>query len=120
MNFSLPVWGRAASAVFAEEITERGHPVRQRAKPAQPFVRRITFGRAVRATRSGGQDVRAPPSALRFTRITTLGERGCLFSVALGDRVEDRLDLKRSQIRIGLHYQSDDANHVGTRETVAG
>jgi len=39
-------------------LTERGHPVRQRTKPAQAHDKDpIDF---VRAARSGGQDVRAP------------------------------------------------------------
>ncbi len=38
---------------------ERGHPARQRAQRAQPF---IESARIVRASRSGGQDVRAPKS----------------------------------------------------------
>jgi hypothetical protein len=38
---------------------ERGHPVRQRAKPAQVYAEAL-LGRSVRVARSGGQDVRAP------------------------------------------------------------
>ena len=37
---------------------ERGHPVRQRAQHAPPSA----LARPVRASRSGGQDVRAPPN----------------------------------------------------------
>ncbi|MDX6501415.1 MAG: hypothetical protein QOG23_4675 [Blastocatellia bacterium] len=38
---------------------ERGHPVRQRAQPAQTFEE-DSLDSLVRAARSGGQDVRAP------------------------------------------------------------
>jgi hypothetical protein len=55
----------------------------------------------------------------RLTGITTLGERGRLFPVALSNGVKDRLDLKRRQIRIRLHYQSDDPDNVRARKTVA-
>ena len=42
---------------------ERGHPVRQRAKPAQVYAK-ASIRRLVRAARSGGQDVRAPLAPL--------------------------------------------------------
>ena len=88
--------------------------------PLQSFASRISFVR--KCSRCALRRTGCPRScsALRLTRITTLGERGCLFPVALGDRIEDRLDLKRGQIRIGLHYQSDDADNIGARETVTG
>jgi hypothetical protein len=42
-----------------KSTTERGHPVRQRAKLAL-IVGETFWDRAIRAARSGGQDVRAP------------------------------------------------------------
>jgi hypothetical protein len=41
-----------------EQVTERGHPVRQQAQPA-PFSRKGHLAKAARL-RAGGQDVRAP------------------------------------------------------------
>ncbi|MDX6446239.1 MAG: hypothetical protein QOH71_3313 [Blastocatellia bacterium] len=51
------------SAPFVFLRMERGHPVRQRAKAAQSADKN-RFGNVVRATRSGGQDVRAPLTPL--------------------------------------------------------
>jgi hypothetical protein len=53
----------------ADALTERGHPVRQRAQHAQ--LHKGPFHEAVRASRSGGQDVRAPLPLPVLTSITT-------------------------------------------------
>jgi hypothetical protein len=54
------------------ELLERGHPVRQRAQHAQSNGMAISRRcKAVRAARSGGQDVRAPFSWRRYRPVAT-------------------------------------------------
>src|SRR5260370_4653336 len=46
--------------------------------------------------------------------------RGCRPFVPLGDRVENRFDLKRSQVRARFQHERDNPGNVRTGETVAG
>src|ERR1700682_4151100 len=67
-NSRIAAFWKASVAV----APDRGHPVRQRAQPAYNLTGRL-LQRAIRAARSGGQDVRAPlsqdcPAGLVFVR----------------------------------------------------
>src|SRR6266481_10173560 len=75
---------------------ERGHPVRQRAKPAQS-LREILLRRSVRAARSGGQDVRAPTGCTIYkhfaaTRLNqeTMNHLTPLFAMLFQEASNDR------------------------------
>ena len=57
--------------------------------------------------------------ALRLTGFASFGGRGRPFPVTLSYGVENRLDLKRRQVRMRFHHQGDDADDVGTGKAVA-